>query len=321
MLYGWLEIGASNISVFSSQCNQDIVLRTAQSNNKIMVGNQMYSLSSGSNVLAGMYILNNNIGIRTIPAVDQQLDINGNLRTNKTFFLTESVPDVSNQTAFVTNSNNALHIFYNSNPKMNFTNSNIYITDTVFSSHDFFAPAFNIISDSNFKRDIEESAPITDFQCLSSVKVCNYRMVNDTSGNTIKGMIAQQIEDVFPQAVKKTFGFIPCNNAYIYITPEGTIPKNALPLVLEVGERLITSNSDNRYEFIVMKITEDQIHVHGNHNNLKMRVMGKQGYIRTIDTNQVLALCINSIKHLSSELDKVKKHVKIHVKKRVSKSI
>jgi len=312
MLYGWLEVGASNISVFSSQCNQDIVLRTTESNSKIMIGNQMYSISSGSNVHAGVYILNNNIGVRTLPPLDQQLDINGSMRINNTFFLTESVVGISNQTACIVNSNNALHIQYNSNPKMRFTDSNgVNFTDTIFSTHDMYAPAFNVLSDSNFKRDIVESSPIVDFECLSSIKVCNYRMVNETEAHT-KGIIAQQLEEIFPQAIKKTIGFIPCNNAYIYITPEGTIPKNALPLVLDVGERLITSNSGNTYEFIVMKVTEEYVHVHGVHKNLKMCVLGKQGYIRTIDTSQVLSLCINSIKHLSAELDVIKHHIGLY---------
>ena len=303
MLYGWLEVGASNINVFSSQCNQDIILRTANSNNKIIIGNQIYNISSGSNSLAGLYILSNNIGVNKVPTSNVQVDINGKFSINNSITFTESAIGVSNQPAYLVNSNNALYIYYNGLQKIKMTSANgISVTDTVYSTCDFYAPAFNVTSDSNLKRDIFLSDTTVDVDKVNALNVYDYRFYNSTSN--VKGFIAQQVEQIFPQAINRTMGFIPSSTVTVFLNTDGRIVKSSLPFSIEVGERIVAKSFSRQCEFIVYKQTEDIVFVSGEKQfmGFNIEVSGKNGYIRTIDPNQILALCLNNIKDLNKRV-------------------
>jgi hypothetical protein len=311
MLYGWLEVGASNVSVFSSQCNQDIVLRTTSSNGKIIIGTQQYDINSGSNVLAAIYMLNNNVGINKIPVAGTQLDINGKMSINNTLTFTETVSGVTNQSAFMVNSNNALFINYNGNHKIRFTHSNgINVTDTVYSTHDFYSPAFNVTSDSNLKRNITLCDPSSNVNILNSINTYDYYMYTNPLA-PIKGFVAQQVEAVFPQCIKKTFGFIPSSITSVFVTKDGIIVKDILPFEISVGERIKVDSLGRESDFIVYKIMDNKIYVSGDSTcmGVKVSVMGKIGIILTIDTNQILALSVSTINDLCSRMQKLEARI------------
>jgi hypothetical protein len=312
MLYGWLEVGASNVSVFSSQCNQDIVLRTSSSNGKIIIGTQQYDITSGSNILAGMYMLNNNVGINKVPDISTQLDINGKMSINNIFSFTESMSNVTNQSAFMTNSNNALYINYNGNNKIKFTHANgVNITDTVYSSHDFYAPAFNVTSDSNLKRNITVCDSDSNTMTLSKINTYDYFMYTN-AGLPVKGFIAQQVEEVFPQCIKKAFGFIPSSITTVFVTKDGIIQKDTIPFEINVGERIKADSLGKETEFIVYKVENDRVHVSGDRQcmGVKISILGKNGVIRTIDTNQILSLCVSTINDLVKKNNDLVERVK-----------
>lgn len=311
MLYGWLEVGASNISIFSSQSNQDIILRTTNAANKIMIGNQLYNLDAGSNIPAAVYISSNNVGINKVPVEGVQLDIAGRASINNSLTFTETLIGsggaILDQPASFVNSNNALYISYNGVERMRFTaNSGINVVDKVVSTQDFFAPAFNVLSDSNLKRDIILSDAESDRARMRGINVYDYRFHNSSSN--IKGFIAQQVETAFPQAVQKTFGFIPCNRMQVMIMRNGDIDRTLQNLPfdnIEVGEKLCAAYNGVTYEFLVCKVSDSNINVYGSgpaETGGLVQFYGKHGYIRTIDTNQLLALCFNNIKTLSEKV-------------------
>lgn len=303
MLYGWLEVGASNVGIFSSQCNQDIILRSTNSNNKIMIGNQIYSITSGSNMLAAMYISSNNVGINKVPTSNVQLDVNGRFNINNSMTFIETLPATSNQPTYFINSNNAFYIFYNGAQKIRLTNEQgINISDKVYSTSDFFAPAFNVTSDSNLKREISLSDTLEDALKVEKIKTYDYRFYNNTS-NT-KGFIAQQVEEVFPQAINRAIGFIPSSTKTVFINYDGIIPIANLPFDIQVGERIVALSSGRPCEFIVYKTTETHVHVSGDRQYMgfNVEVTGKNGFIRTIDTNQLLALSFSTIHTLQNRV-------------------
>lgn len=308
MLYGWLEVGASNVGVFSSQCNQDIILRTTSSNNKIIIGNQIYDITSGSNMRAAMYVLSNNVGINKVPTSNVQLDINGTFNINNSMTFIETMTGVPNQPTFFVNSNNAFYMYYNGQQKIRFTDTNgINVSDKMYSTSDIFSPAFNVTSDSNLKRDITHSDKESDSATLNSINVFNYRFYNSTSN--VKGFVAQQVESFFPQAIQKTMGFIPSSVTSVFLSLDGIVPKNNIPFDVEVGEKVVATSFGRPCEFIVYKITDENVHLYGDkqYMGFKIDITGKNGFIRTIDTTQILGLCLNSIKHLNDKVDVLEK--------------
>lgn len=76
------------------------------------------------------------------------------------------------------------------------------------------AEVFRATSDRRIKKDLQESNAATDLSLLLRLKVTNYNYVDvKKSGNTLtKGFIAQEVAQVFPQAVNFSTDFIP--NAY-----------------------------------------------------------------------------------------------------------
>lgn len=306
MLYGWLEVGASNVPVFISQSNQDIILRTTNSNNKMIFGNQMNTLHANSNVIAAMYIINNNVGINKVPSVDYQCDIHGRFRIDNNMTFTETMPSISNQPTVLVNSNNAFSISYNDIKRMYFTHSNgINVCDTLYSTSDIYAPAFHVTSDSNLKREIILSSSSNDLNIVNSINVYDYRFYNSIV--PIKGFIAQQVEMQFPRCVTKTMGFIHSSIVSVFINREGVVKKSVLPFDIDIGERIVVKANAIQYEYSLYKIIDDDMYFAGDSKNLcsTVTLIGKYGILRTLDVNQLMALSFNSIKELTKRIEKL----------------
>lgn len=303
MLYGWLEVGASNVGVFYSQCNNDIILRTTTSNNKIIVGTQVYSLTAGSNTWAAMYVNSNNVGLKKVPDNDIVLDVNGNVAFNKMLYFHETLSNVSDKLATYTNSNNALYLSYNGNIKIKYTDTDgIRVYDKTYSTEDYYAPAFNVWSDINFKRNITPSSHSTDAAVLSNITTYDYTFW-DKPNKPIKGFIAQDVEQWFPQCIVKSVGVIPCSMTPVFIGVQGLISRNALPFGVEIGETIVGTNTVNSlvYDYFVYNVDDSNVHVSGDRRGMgaSVNITSKKGFVRSIDTSQLLALCVGSIKDLA----------------------
>lgn len=218
MLYGWIEVGASNNALFSNTSNEDIIIRTIQPSNKIIMGNTASSITS-----AAVYITGNNVGINKVPDSNIRLDVNGmtvlhtcqiglsNLATNLTlhggFVMKDTAQpfDLTTNDAVISNSNGVLTVgFQNALPvRMSVTDGNgMTLNDTVTITRDVFAPAFNLLSDRSLKNDIKPSDPERDVQIHCALEVVDYKINNDTTD--VKGFIAQDVALAFPGAVKGT---------------------------------------------------------------------------------------------------------------------
>lgn len=218
MLYGWIEVGVSNDNVFSQEVAQDIVLRTIY-DNKIIIGN-----TSGIRATAAMYIHGNNVGINKVPKSDVSLDVNGvavlksaqvglsntatSLVVNGDIIVKDKQKNFANAMELsIVNNNNVTNILYNGIERVQITNGEgIDLNDNVFVTNDVFATAFQITSDIRFKTKIVSSDSNSDIDIIKHIKVHDYEM-KSSPNKVVKGFIAQEVEEVFSQAIVHKRGF------------------------------------------------------------------------------------------------------------------
>lgn len=216
MLYGWIEIGASNNSLFRSESNEDIIVRTIY-DNKIILGN-----TNGTNANAAMYIKGNNVGILKVPDTNVALDVSGfavlksaqvglsnlpsQLILNADLVMKDkSTNFLSTNELCIVNNNSVCTFKYNNTSRLQITDGNgISLNDNVFITNDVYATAFNLTSDISFKQNIKPSDAEKDCSTLRNLQVVDYDfMLQNGATRHTKGFIAQHVESVFPTAVSE----------------------------------------------------------------------------------------------------------------------
>ena len=212
MLYGWIEVGASNDNIFSQEVSQDIILRTIY-NNKIIMGN-----TNGVRATAALYIQDNNVGVQKVPEAGVALDVNGKavikelqvgISNNPTSLVVngdiiikdQSKAFASNMQMMITNDNDETVVKYNDIQRIKVTNGNgLEINDNLLVTNDVFATAFQITSDERFKTNITNTETAKDVATIKQIQVRDYEM-KSCPLKVVKGFIAQELETVFPQAI------------------------------------------------------------------------------------------------------------------------
>lgn len=218
MLYGWIEVGVSNDTLFTDETAQDIIVRTIY-NNKVILGN-----TNGTRADAAMYILGNNVGIRKVPQNNVALDVNGlavlrsaqvglsntptSLILNGDLVLKDKAKNfMTSMELSIVNNSNATTISYNNTERITITDGQgVTVNDTLYVIQDVFATSFQITSDERFKANIQVSDTSNDRAALQGLVVKDYVMKSDML-KPVKGFIAQEIERVFPQAIVPKRGF------------------------------------------------------------------------------------------------------------------
>ena len=154
-----------------------------------------------------------------------------------------------------------------------------------------------------------------DLQTLLNIQVTDYGYIDKLNhGNTIKkGVIAQEVEAIFPQAIRKSEDFIP--NVYELTSNIGH-NSDKLTITLEKAHtfqkgdliKLITNSGEIRKE--VTRIINDHTFVLNNWSGAvpeKVLVYGKQvDDFRSVDYDQLFTLGISAIQALHQELEQVK---------------
>lgn len=221
MLYGWIEVGASNNALFSSEQNEDLILRTVYDTNKLIVGN-----TAGTNIPAALYVQGNNLGVRRVPASNVQLDVAGTARfqnllighSNLVSTTTVNGPYIWKDTAAtysnadnelgLTNSNAVTSFTYNGSARLQITDGQgLFLNDDVYVQGDVFANAFQTTCDQRAKHAVRPSCPAGDTATLRALNVYDYKL-NASPTQYIKGFIAQEVEAVLAQAVQKRRGIL-----------------------------------------------------------------------------------------------------------------
>lgn len=330
MLHGWIEIGLSNPDIFNGQSNPDIIMRTYDDSNtnKIIIGNT--SSNDAPNRLAAMYVLNNNVGFKKMPSNDIDVDINGFLSTtdgrvasnlyvgygtNQGFMRLRGDLQIINQNTsdlLVVNSNNGVQFLYSNVERVKFTNgSGVYLNDNVYVTNDVYATGYHITSDSNFKENIEPTDPCMDLETLLQLNVCDFNF--KSTGDLTKGLIAQNVQSIFPSAVKEVDGIIPIYQGIVYVDGDCLLDDSSdydttswLESIV-VGDDLVLGSDNSSREYIVkvtrISLSDKRIHLDKfislEHESGKIMYMhGKLGKVKTIDPHQVTALCVSAMQEL-----------------------
>jgi hypothetical protein len=337
MLQGWIEVGLSNPNVFLNQNNNDVIIRTHGNGNKLIFGNT--SNLAPSNVLGSMYISGNNVGYKKVPDVDIDVDINGIIASTHAKIASNMYIGYSNTPGYlelngdlsfinnntspllIQNSNNSISFIYSNVERVKLTNgSGIYLNDNVNVSFDVFAQGFHMTSDRKLKDNIKTSSIYDDLNTLLKLSVCDFNFKGQS--NTIKGLIAQEVDDIFPQAITQIEKIVYDCKGW------GTLRKNIFEYhdieqnnisTLRVGDNIMFGFNENirsciativsfSNNYIVLDnnyngkvIGNELIGLDTNNEDLHLFVHGKIEVTKTIDTTQLIALCISAIQALHKQ--------------------
>lgn len=329
-LKGWLEIGMSNPNIFLNQSNSDIILRTYDdnTNNKIIIGNT--SSNNTPNCVGALYIFGNNVGLRTNPRSNITLDVDGTVAISSNVFIGTTsklstttltgdfvIANSNTSNMTITNTSNTFKLMYGNVERLKITNGiGLYLNDNVYITNDVYASSFHMTSDSNLKDNIQQSSTKKDLQTLLKININDYSYIADTQHTQRKGFIAQNVERVFPQAIKEYEGVIPFyqNQVYVWSIGNGVFYMNIskehsctkLQPIL-AGDNLVLGRDNSCKDCIVSvsKVVEEHfdylkllIHSHLSISDGYMFLHGRIGIVKTIDPNQILALCVSSIQEL-----------------------
>ena len=166
-------------------------------------------------------------------------------------------------------------------------------------------PTFDIDSDERIKTAIEPSDSREDLGTLLGIEIADYKYIDTiANGNKPqKKVIAQQVENIFPQAVNKSTGSIPD----IFKSAEIADGWVLLATDLKVGERVrLIGEKDEAIEEVIevrgdafrtaFKPSGDQVFVHGRE---------VEDY-RTVDYDAIAMLNVSATQQVKKELDAVK---------------
>ena len=326
-LKGWLEIGMSNPNIFQYQSNSDILLRTFDDNttNKIILGNT--SSNNTPNCNGAMYILGNNVGLKRTPRSNVVLDVDGvvsissnlNIGTTSSLSTTTITGDIiiantNTSNMSLINTSNAFKLTYGNIERIRVTNgTGLFLNDNVYVTNDIYASSFHMTSDKKLKHNVAISTRHEDLNTLLQLQVCDFKYIHDQSQNKHKGLIAQEVEKVFPQAVKEYDGIIPVSYGCVQINNIGDDWYIMLdPCIIQNPDQIIYKDDKivlgddiqiQKYIVPVVDVYHNMLKIS---SNIPFDISIKKLYfhgilrkIKTIDPNQILALCISSIQELA----------------------
>ncbi|MCX8478496.1 MAG: tail fiber domain-containing protein, partial [Chitinophagales bacterium] len=153
------------------------------------------------------------------------------------------------------------------------------------------ASEFNAFSDARLKNNKGKSDGKKDMAILKNIEVTNYTKKDSISDPyKYKKVIAQQVEQVYPQAVRKTKGFIPD----VYKTAQAENGKISVRNTFKKGNvvKLIVANQD--LSVVVQEATE-QWFIVDKPLNEKVFVFGKEvDDLRTVDYEAIAMLNVSA---------------------------
>jgi hypothetical protein len=167
---------------------------------------------------------------------------------------------------------------------------------------------------------IGRSDSASDLETLKKLKITDFRYI-DTVGKgnkPKKGVIAQEVEQIYPDAVKPMSDFIPSvyvmaeNVSYNAATQEltVTVPK-AHGFIAGDKVRIMTADSDN-LEKLVATVTDDYTFVLAGVEKTasKAFVYGKQvSDFRSVDYDQLFSMNISATQQLAQENGELKARI------------
>lgn len=184
------------------------------------------------------------------------------------------------------------------------------------------ATEFNAYSDLRIKKDIMLSDRKRDMEIMRRLQVANYRHkdVIEKGNDFKKGFIAQEVEQVFPEAVAVTTDFIP--DVYQLAAATAQQGNNLLvtlsqPHELKAGDKVRVINPQGQHDYMVCTVPDDRHLTIAGWDTEKpewLFVYGSQVYdFRQVDYDRIHTLnvsvtqeLIRSMEALESEIAELK---------------
>ncbi len=188
---------------------------------------------------------------------------------------------------------------------------------SIYANSRVLAQEFNAYSDIRHKTLHSYSNGKTDLALLNQLKVSNYTFI-DTVGKGTKmqmGFIAQQVEEIVPEAVNKIQDFIPSvydmAKGIVYDTSAKTLTVlTNKPHDFQEKDEVKLISHDKEHKVKVDKIIDASTFVIRNWENPvdKIFVFGKQvNDFRMVDYDRLFTLGISSIQELSRRVEQLEK--------------
>jgi hypothetical protein len=179
------------------------------------------------------------------------------------------------------------------------------------------AVSFNATSDARVKKDFRKSIGSDDLTSLMKIEVTDYRYIDQALNHAempVKGLIAQQVETIYPQAVTKSNGFLPNileNAVSVAYHDKDVAIQLAKPHDLVAGDRVRLQYDGNHSDLTVVQ-------VQNNHNFTlegwdsesrpgNIFVYGKEiSDFRTVDYDRIFTMNVSATQELARQLDALK---------------
>ena len=178
------------------------------------------------------------------------------------------------------------------------------LNTSIFATHRVVAGEFNAISDARIKNIEGVSNSDKDLETLNKIEVTDYHMIDPSHGDKpIKKAIAQQLEEVYPQAVSKSTNCIPD----IYLLADCNAGKIEIKNNLKVGERIRLIFEDKEEIASVISRGANSIQTNLQLSG-KVFVYGRQvDDFRTVDYQAVAMLNVSATQALLRRIEALEK--------------
>ncbi len=188
---------------------------------------------------------------------------------------------------------------------------------SVLSEGPIAAPQFMAISDVRVKQDLEIANPSEDYTKIQQLQIKNYKYRDSHlhGDQTRKGLIAQEVEKIFPQAVTHHQDFIPD----FYAKAKSIVfDKEAKTLLVnldkeydcEIGDVIKVATGTKEVIAKVSEVLDNKSFVLENwaEETTQLFVIGKRvDDFRTVDYDQVAMLGISAMKELGNKVERLEK--------------
>ena len=185
------------------------------------------------------------------------------------------------------------------------TNTNTTANYSIFANDRIAASEFNAFSDERIKISLGRSDNATDLQTLLGIEITDYHY-KDVIGKgdaPHKKVIAQQVEQVFPQAVSKHTDVVP-DIYQLAAVVDGWVE---LATDLQPGERvrLICDKVEGLYD--VLEVTKDKFRADFKPDGDKIFVFGREvNDFCNVDYDAIAMLNVSATQQLKKEMDALK---------------
>lgn len=175
------------------------------------------------------------------------------------------------------------------------------------------APRFHQKSDRRIKKDFRLSDAENDLAMLSTIEVTDYRHIDEIRDGDAyrKGLVAQQVESVFPQAIKKGKEYIPSVYAFplsISIDENGAQFNLSKAHDFEAGDKIKIFTAKGEEFFTVASIINKKsftiVDWKGGTEAKDFFVYGKEvADFRTVDYDRVFTLALSATQELARKVE------------------